>query len=197
MIGKVINKRIGLKTDERGAALTEFALISPVFMLILMGVFDIGYGMYAKSILQGSVEAAGRVASLENTTTSQIDQKVRDSVESLNSTGNLTFEREYYQNYLDISTPEDFTDGNGNTVRDAGECFIDRNGNSTWDQDVGVSGRGGAQDVVVYTATLTYDRLFPIWGMLGQSTSQKLTGVTYLRNQPFSAQAARVGVKIC
>jgi hypothetical protein len=193
----MITVRNRLGADKRGVALTEFALVAPVFMVVLMGVFDIGYAMYAKSLLQGSVEAAGRVASLENTTTAQIDQRVRDTVESLNRTGDLSFDRSYYQNYLDISVPEDFTDANGNTVRDAGECFIDRNGNSAWDQDVGISGRGGAQDVVVYTATLTYDRLFPIWGLLNQPSTQTLTGVTYLRNQPFSAQAARVGVRIC
>ena len=186
-----------LKQDERGAALMEFALVSPLFFLILMGVFDIGYGLYAKSVLQGSVEGAGRLASLESTTTSVTDQRVRDAVGALNKLGPITFKRTYYQNYQDVSVPEDFTDGNANSARDAGECFIDRNGNGVWDQDVGVSGRGGAQDVVIYTATMTYDRLFPVWGMLNQSQQQKLTGTTYLRNQPFSAQAARVGVKIC
>ncbi len=186
-----------LKQDDRGAALMEFALVSPLFFLILMGVFDIGYGLYAKSVLQGSVEGAGRLASLESTTTSVTDQRVRDSVGALNKLSPITFKRTYYQNYQDVSVPEDFTDGNANSARDAGECFIDRNGNGVWDQDVGVSGRGGAQDVVIYTATMTYDRLFPVWGMLNQSQQQKLTGTTYLRNQPFSAQAARVGVKIC
>lgn len=186
-----------LHEDDRGAALMEFALLSPLFFLTMMGVFDIGYGMYAKSILQGSVEGAGRLAALENTTTSVTDQRVRDSVRQINNDGILTFKRVYYQNYQDVSVPEDFTDGNGNSARDAGECFIDRNGNGVWDQDVGVSGRGGAQDVVIYTATLKYDRLFPVWGMLNQSQQQTLTGTTYLRNQPFSAQAARVGVKIC
>ncbi len=186
-----------LRRDDRGAALMEFALISPLFFLILMGVFDIGYGMYAKSVLQGSVEGAGRLAALENTTASVTDQRVRDSVASLNKLGVITFKRIYYQNYEDVGVPEDFTDGNGNSIRDPGECFIDRNGNGGWDADVGLPGRGGAQDVVIYTATLKYDRIFPVWGMLNQSQQQTLTGSTYLRNQPFSAQAARVGVKIC
>ena len=186
-----------LRKDERGAALTEFALISPLFMMILMGVFDIGYGMYVRAILQGSVEDAGRAASLETTTAGTIDQRVRDQVESLNRTGNLAFEREYYQNYTDVITPEDLTDSNLNGVRDTGECFIDRNGNGIWDADVGLPGRGGAQDVVVYTATITYERLFPLWSMLNQPSTQTLKGKTYLRNQPFSAQAARVGVRVC
>lgn len=183
--------------DTRGMALVEFALIAPTFMLLLMGVFDIGYGMYAKAILEGAVESAGRSSSLENTTNAAIDDKVRAQVTALNRAGNLQFSRNYYQNYVDVDLPEDFTDSNANSQWDPGECFVDRNGNNSWDADVGLPGRGGAQDVVLYSAVLEYRRLFPLWKMLGQSETQTITGTTYLRNQPFSAQAARVGVAIC
>jgi Flp pilus assembly pilin Flp len=185
------------RKNNQGVALTEFALIAPVFMMTLMGAFDIGYGMYVKAILEGAVENAGRTASLETTQTSEIDNRIRDTINSLNRTGNLTFSRDYYQNYADVDLPEDFTDANANGVRDTGECFVDRNGNSRWDADVGLPGRGGAQDVVLYSATLTYVRLFPLWSILGQPKEITITGSTYLRNQPFSAQAARVGVRIC
>jgi Flp pilus assembly protein TadG len=183
--------------DKKGMALVEFALIAPTFLLLLMGVFDIGYGMYIKAILEGAVESAGRISSLENTTTTAIDDKVRAQVTALNRSGNLQFTRIYYQNYVDVDLPEDFTDANANSNWDPGECFVDRNGNNTWDADVGLPGRGGAQDVVLYSATLEYRRLFPLWSMLGQSETKAITGTTYLRNQPFSAQAARVGVRIC
>lgn len=189
--------RHSIRKDENGVALTEFALITPIFMLMLMGVFDIGYGIYVKSLLEGAVEAAGREASLETTTTATIDDRVRTTMGSINRSNNLVFSREYYQNYVDVELPEDFTDGNANGLRDPGECFVDRNGNSQWDSDVGLPGRGGAQDVVLYSATLTYSRLFPLWSLLGQSDSTEVTGSTYIRNQPFSAQAARVGVRIC
>jgi TadE-like protein len=186
-----------LARDTKGMALVEFALIAPTFMLLLMGVFDIGYGMYAKAILEGAVESAGRSSSLENTTNAAIDDKVRAQVTALNRAGNLQFSRNYYQNYVDVDLPEDFTDSNANSQWDPGECFVDRNGNNSWDADVGLPGRGGAQDVVLYSAVLEYRRLFPLWKMLGQSETQTITGTTYLRNQPFSAQAARVGVAIC
>jgi TadE-like protein len=186
-----------IRKDANGVALTEFALITPVFMLMLMGAFDIGYGIYVKSLLEGAVEAAGREASLETTATTTIDNRVRTTMAAVNRSEDIAFSREYYQNYVDVELPEDFTDGNANGIRDVGECFVDRNGNSIWDSDVGLPGRGGAQDVVLYTATLTYNRLFPLWSLLGQSNSIAVTGSTYIRNQPFSAQAARVGVRIC
>ncbi|HEU4650737.1 MAG TPA: pilus assembly protein, partial [Croceibacterium sp.] len=63
--------------------------------------------------------------------------------------------------------------------------------------DVGLAGRGGAQDVVSIKAAVTYKRIFPLWSMIGQTQDYTISAQTYLRNQPFSAQAARVGVRIC
>lgn len=196
-----------VKRDD-GIAATEFGLIAPTFMLLLMGVFDIGYAGYTKAVLQGALEEAGRNASLETTTPAVLDNKVFTTMLTLNKnivlnassgyTGDkLNITRKYYERYSDILTPEDFNDANNNSLRDSGECFVDRNGNSTWDADVGVTGRGGAQDVVFYEATLTYTRLFPLWQILGQSETEVIKGRTILRNQPFTAQAARSGVTIC
>ncbi len=186
-----------LLRNEQGIAATEFALIAPTFMLMLMGIFDVGYSVYIKAVLQGAVEQAGRDASLETTTSAALDTKVRDSVKAIDKAGTLTTGRLYYEKYSDIAVPEDFTDANANGIRDSGECFIDKNGNGLWDPDVGLAGRGGAQDVVVYSATFNYQRMFPLWSLLGQPETQVITARTFLRNQPFSAQAARVGVKIC
>ena len=183
--------------NDTGIAATEFAIIAPTFLLMLMGVFDVAYSGYIRAVLQGAVEQAGREASLETTTTTTLDARVRDSVRAIDKAGTLTTGRLYYEKYSDIAVPEDFTDANGNGRRDSGECFIDKNGNNLWDSDVGLTGRGGAQDVVVYSASFTYSRLFPLWSLLGQPETQVITGRTFLRNQPFSAQAARVGVKIC
>jgi Flp pilus assembly pilin Flp len=186
-----------LRHDQNGVAAVEFALIAPTFMLMLMGTFDIGYAGYIKYVLQGALEDAGRSASLETTSSTTLDNKVKDTVKTLNNAGTLNVSRLYYERYSDVKVPEEFTDSNANGLRDPGECFIDRNGNSVWDADVGLAGRGGAQDVVVYKATFTYNRIFPLWKMLGQSSTQDIVAQTYLRNQPFSAQAARIGVKIC
>jgi Flp pilus assembly protein TadG len=185
-----------VKSNERGIAAVEFAIVAPVFLLLLMGIFDLGYAAYIRSVLQGTVEATGRESSLEASLTSTVDAKVTAAMADL-SDGTMTFSRVYYQNYQDVSLPEDYTDVNRNGVREAGECYIDRNGNEQWDADVGLAGRGGAQDVVIYSATITYDKLFPLWQFLGQSSRQAVTGVTQIRNQPFSAQSARVGVQIC
>lgn len=192
-----------LARDEEGVAITEFGFVAPVFLLLLMGIFDQGYALYIQSALQGAVQEGARQASLENTLRADIEanvnRKVRNVVPSSDPSTVISFTLDptFYQNYNDIGLPEDFTDTNGNGSYDPTECFVDRNGNTQWDQDVGVAGRGGAQDVVSIRASITYRRVFPFWKMIGQPDTTTLVATTFLRNQPFSAQNTRVGVRIC
>ena len=43
-----------LRDDERGATLVEFALISPVLLLTILGLFEMGYNYYIQAQLQGA-----------------------------------------------------------------------------------------------------------------------------------------------
>src|SRR3546814_13152376 len=54
-----------LRRSERGTAFVEFALTAPVFLLILLGIFDYCWQMYAQQVLQGVVAKAGRDATPE------------------------------------------------------------------------------------------------------------------------------------
>jgi len=206
MIGRILSPLRGVRrlpAERSGISTVEFAVVAPVFLAMLMAVFDLGFLVYAKAVLQGAVEDGARSASLENTTWANIEDRVNAQVTSVipveNAETDISFDFDptYYANYNDIELPEDFTDKNGNGQWDADECFVDRNGNETYDTDVGLAGRGGAQDVVSISAEVTYRRIFPLWSLLNQSPNHTIVAQTYLRNQPFSAHAARVGVRIC
>lgn len=260
-----------LSQSRDGIAVTEFGFIAPIFILMLMGIFDQGYSMYIQSALQGAVQEGARKASLENTLWSDIQARVNSQVRQVIPSSDpttvisFTIDPSFYQNYNDVVLPENFEDkergasfnalydppepytdsnsngqyddgeaysdtnnnnrytagepfddANGDGFRQSGETFtdtmrnglydeiyqadewyVDRNSNNTWDEDVGIAGRGGAQDVVSIRASITYNRIFPLWKMVGQPQTLNLTAATYLRNQPFSAQAARVGVRKC
>lgn len=192
-----------LRHCESGVSAVEFAFIGPVFIMLLLAVFDTGFSIYTKSVLQGAIEEGARSASLENTQWEAIKQRVDDQVRTVipaadpDTQISFGIDRFYYQNYADLIIPEDFTDTNGNQTHDAEECFVDRNGNKQYDQDVGLEGKGGAQDVVALRAELVFRRTMPLWQLLGQPQNITLTANTYIRNQPFSGQPARVGVRIC
>ena len=189
--------------NDQGVSAVEFALIAPVFFGILLVAFEFGFAFYARAILQGAVEEAARTASLENTQWDEIENlvnnKVRQVIPVSDSETEISFDLDptYYANYVDLELPEDFEDDNNNNEWDPEECFVDRNSNTTYDVDIGLSGRGGAQDVVVIDATLVYNRPFPIWGLFNLEQTQTIRISTFLRNQPFSAQAQNVGVRIC
>jgi hypothetical protein len=192
-----------LGRDSRGVAAVEFALLIPVFLGILLVVFEFGFAFYARAVLQGAVDDAARTATLENTEWTAISERVSRQVRSVipasDAETDISFNLDpaYYANYVDIHLPEDFEDNNNNDQWDSNECFVDRNQNATYDTDVGLSGRGSAQDVVAINATLTYVRPFPLWQMFNIDQRQTIRISTFLRNQPFSAQAAQVNLRIC
>jgi Flp pilus assembly protein TadG len=50
------------RSDARGQSLVEFALVLPIFILVLMGLFDLGRGVYAYNTLSNASREAARVA---------------------------------------------------------------------------------------------------------------------------------------
>lgn len=196
MIGRRLFRR--LAPDVRGNAVTEFALTAPLFLLVLMGIFDFSWQLYAKEVLSGAVAKVGRASTMEGVANSQtaLDAQVRAQVQRVFKDANVTFSRLSYNSYDDIGNPENYTDSNGNGHYDVGECFEDVNGNGTWDSDRGAAGNGGADDVVLYTATMTINRILPVWKMLGQSQSKSISAKTILRNQPYNI-ATSTSTVIC
>lgn len=187
-----------LNRNMRGATAVEFALIMPVLLMLVLGSFELGLAQYLRSVLEGAMQQAGRNSSLQSgaASQSQIDAYVRAQVQSVFPGATVEFVRSNYSTFSDVSAPEDFTDSNANGHYDSGECFVDVNDNRRWDADRAKSGLGGANDVVLYTATVTYSSTLPVAG-LGLSPVQRLTSSTTLRNQPFSSQTSRTAVQIC
>lgn len=183
-IPALIKRLIG---DRRATAITEFALTAPLFLLLLMGIFDYSWQMYAKHVLQGAVSEAARNSTLEvySNDQSALDAAVSRRVKNVFSSAELNFARLAYDSFDEVGQPEPFTDSNGNGDYDAGECYEDRNGNNNWDDDGGTVGNGGADDVVLYSASMKFNRILPVWGMLGQPQETTLKATTVLRNQPF------------
>jgi Flp pilus assembly protein TadG len=185
--------------DDRGAALIEFALVAPVMILALLGMFDLSYNIYATSLLEGAIQKAGRDATLESggTRTSAIDGHMREVVHNLVPNATVTFDRQHYADFDDVQRPEDFTDSNGDGACNDGEPFEDVNGSGTWDTERGQSGVGGARDAVLYTVTVTYPRRFPFMRVIGFSDTVTSRARTVLRNQPFGAQNLPATVGNC
>lgn len=198
MMVAALTKR--LRRDEEGATLVEFAIVAPVLIMMIVGLFDIAHSQYTSSLMNGAMQQAGRNLTLESAGSQQasIDQRVINQVKSVTpSTATVTLEKLSHFDFSDIGEAEDYDDDDGNGICDNGESFVDANANGQWDANRGQSGIGGARDAVLYTVVVKYPRLFPMYGLTGQSREVELRASTVLRNQPFDEQDRTVTTGNC
>lgn len=190
---------VRIPRDNRGATAVEFAAIAPALLMVLLGVMDLGYNLYAATLLEGAIQNAARASTIEGAEgrTLSIDERVRDVVDDLVFDATIEIDRRTYTNFSDVAQPEAFTDVNGDERCNAGEPFEDANRNGTWDDDRGRDGMGGARDAVLYTVTVSYPRVFPVMKLLGLSDTVTTQSQTVLRNQPFDEQEKIVAVENC
>ena len=150
-----------LRCDERGTTVMEFGLMVTVFMTLLLGLFDLGQLAYANAILRGATQDAARNSSLETGNTTTADAAVTSIIRTVAPDATVSSSRVSYYDFEDVERPESWNDENDDGVCNDGEAYVDENANGSWDEDIGVSGNGGAGDVVIYTVTVRYDPLFP------------------------------------
>lgn len=195
-----------LRRDTAGAALIEFALIMPVMLMMIFGTLEFGLNIYLRSVLEGAMQQAGRNSSLQTAQASHttIDAYITNQVHNILPNAAVTFTRQNYSTFSAVGRAEDFTDGsNGGIVNgayDLPECFQDIIGSGTagqWDSDIGRSGLGGANDVVEYTATVSYSSFIPVGQAFGLSPTTTINATTMLRNQPFATQPTWNTAPVC
>lgn len=188
-----------LGQDERGTAAMEFGLIFPAFAMLMLGALDIGHTLYMNSVLQGAIQKASRDSTLETgtaaATQTALDNAVKSQVLDLVNNATVTFSRRTYKTFSSAAAAqmEGFSDTPtgpaANGVCDAGEPYVDTNNNGVWDKDGGDAGQGGARDVTVYKVTVSYPHMFPLYRLIGGSSTQTVTGQTVLANQPYGTQS--------
>jgi Flp pilus assembly protein TadG len=179
---------------ERGATLVEFALVLPVMLTLIMGLGELTYQGYVQSVLSGAMQKAGRDSSIQGADPSTIDAQVLAQVQTVAGRATLSpapTRKNYDQfgyisgePFTDTAAPSKWADG----ICDNGEPFLDTNGNGKWDADVSGSGQGGANEVTVYTISITYPHIFPVVRWFGWSATQTISATTILKNQPYASQ---------
>ena len=197
MVLQMLNR---LKECEKGVTLTEFGFVGPILILMIMGIFDMAHTQYTHGMMNGAMQSAGRNLTLEtagaNETT--IDQAVIDRVKAVApSSATVTLEKLSHFEFTDIGEAEEFDDENNDKICNNNEVFADANGNGQWDANRGAQGIGGARDAVLYTAYVSYDRLFPMYGLAGMPQQVTLQASTVLRNQPYDEQELTVETGNC
>lgn len=86
-------------SGPRGQSLVEFAVILPVFVLVLVGIFDLGRAVYATSTLNNAAREAGRLAIVDQTIAHIQTEAIKQSVALGVSPGDISVD------FRDPSTP--------------------------------------------------------------------------------------------
>jgi Flp pilus assembly pilin Flp len=181
--------------DLRGSTIVEFALIFPVLCMVLLALFDLGYRSYVAAVLQGSMHEAARLSTVGGKTPAQIDAHITTRLRDLSNDGTIVVITRSYSAFADIQKPEKITQDTAPLLAyNVGDCYEDANGNHTYDLDRGTTGLGGADDIVNYQVSITFNRLVPLGYFLGWSDTQAISGSTVLRNQPFAARTSGVQI---
>nr|WP_301298445.1 TadE/TadG family type IV pilus assembly protein [Qipengyuania citrea] len=190
-----------LRGDERGATIVEFAFVVGPMLLLLMGGLELGYNSYVRSTMQGALNDAARTAAVEfpiinvpgSTVEEQVENLIEETVKHVAPNASITVTQKSYFEFSAIGNPEKLmTDNNGNGQFDAddNDCWEDANGNGSYDTDAGKTGNGGADDVVLYSASISTPRILPLQNFLpGVGPTMEYTLQTAVRNQPYDKQA--------
>jgi hypothetical protein len=97
---KIVQVKSMKRTGRRGAALVEFAVISPVALMLLVGSIEVGRGINVKNRCAEAARAGARVFSLREQKT---ESDVRAMVDQIMRESNLT-------NYTVTLAPDPSTD---------------------------------------------------------------------------------------
>ncbi|MEQ1706292.1 MAG: TadE family protein [Rickettsiales bacterium] len=175
-------------SDSDGVTAVEFALITPVFMLLLFGIIEFALVMFVSSVMEGAVAASSRYGKTGYTAAGssrqeQITSNIATRTAGLLDPAKITVSTTVYPSFDSISQEEPYIDTNHNVTRDAGETYTDVNGNGQWDS-AGVVGLGNANDIVVYTVYYPWVINTPIIGNFFGNTVY-ISSRTVVKNEPY------------
>ena len=182
-----------LVADRRGGAAVDFALVAPVFVLLIAGVLEFGVLMLGETLLQSAVTDASRFGLTGRTLAGQTREEVIADIVTEHGFGlidaeRLEFDTLVYPSFDSVGQPETFTDQNGNGAWDAGEPYADINGNGQWDADMGAAGLGGPEDVVLYRVRYEWEMMTPLFrALFPPSGTVPMEASLAIRNEPFPA----------
>ncbi len=175
--------------DDRGKAIVEFAFLAPIFLGVMLAIFEFSGIMFVQTLLEGGAREASRYGLTGQqpqgiSRETMILQIVSENSYGVFDVNDLEMTTKVYTNFEDVGQPEPFTDENGNDAWDEGEPYTDVNGNGGWDDDMGAAGLGGPGEVVVYEMSYDWPIMIPLFQpFFGDHVT--LEANIAVRNEPF------------
>lgn len=174
----------------------EYALVLPVFLTMTLGSMEIGRILMVYSALEGAVTESTRISITGNipdgyaTVDAYIEDFVKDSLGDVGIDAGVEISMKVYDSFSDIGAEEPYTDSDGDLTCNNGEFYTDVNGNGSWDADMGASGAGGEENIMVMS--INVELPYMMHGFIdafSESPHMNLETSTAVRNEPFGGVA--------
>ncbi len=182
--------RLLLSRNDDGTTAIEFAMLSPVMLLFILGIIEFSLIMFTQTVMESATSTTARIGktgAVDGSSLSreeQLIENVASRTAGLLDRENIQVSMTTYSAFNNVNRPEPFIDANGNGFYNTGETYTDINGNGQWDEDMGSAGAGQANDIVVYTVSYPWPIMTPIVSsILGNSFP--LTARTVVKNEPW------------
>jgi Flp pilus assembly pilin Flp len=175
-----------LARDRQGVTTLEFAFITPVILLMILGIVEFSLIMFTMAATAATSRTGKTGWTAEGLSREQtIINSITSRTAGLLDAGSITITTTIYPSFNNVNDPEPYVDANGNGMYNAGETYTDINGNGEWDEDMGATGLGGPGDVVVYNISYPWDIKTPIVGaLIGDPFT--ITVRSVVKNEPFN-----------
>lgn len=190
---KLHNLFNNLKTSEAGAFVVEYALLLPVFTALTFGSLEIGRILMVNAALEGAITESTRISITGNipdgyaTVDEYIRYFVEDSLENVGVDAGVTISMNVYDSFSAIGAEEPYTDANADNICNNSEFYTDINDNGQWDADMGASGTGGEENIMVMEIVI--DLPYMMADLVNYDDSLILASSTAVRNEPYGGVA--------
>lgn len=182
-----------LQASESGITSVEFAIIAPVFLLMIMGIIEFALIMFTSSVMESATNNTARLGKTGYivpgiTRMQTIVNNVAARTAGLLDPTQITVSSTVYSNFNDIGQPEPCVSPVTPPCPGVATVnFVDVNGNGTWDSDMGQAGLGNPGDVVVYTVSYPWRVVTPLINVI-TGTTINITTRTVVRNEPYETE---------
>lgn len=179
-----------LRADD-GVSAIEFAIVAPVLVMLVFAIIEFSLIMVVYNVMESATSISSRLGKTGFVVAGQTREQtilnsIKDRAGNLIKGDMLTVTSKFYKQFDQINDPEPYIDANGNGNYDNGENYTDVNGNAQWDADMGASGYGSANDVVVYSVSYPWPIATPIIReLVGSDGAYTITTHAVVKNEPY------------
>ena len=163
------------------------------------GMIETGRILMVNSYLEGAVTEATRISLTGsipdgfNTTEEYIRDYLNNTLDIVGIEDAATIRMKVYDSFEDIGEEEPYTDSNGDLMCNNGEFYTDVNANGSWDGDMGATGSGGEENIMLMEIEVQLPYLLkgfiPSFGGDGNGDYITLEASTVVRNEPYGGVA--------